>query len=146
MPLFGHQNQPATPLRQNEHVLGQWKTHHGEFHLTDQRCFLMKGGGIGGLGGHHEVSWGVDLEAIQDAQVVDGNPNAASQAAGNAAGNAASDYSPIGNPFSNLGGQAPANLVINGQSIAFHDPNTANQALTQIQSARQTRLQQLGQS
>ncbi len=144
MPLFGHHNQPATGMRQNEQVLGQWKTHHGELQLTNQRCLLLKAGGMASLGGApHEILWGVELDAIQDAQVVTGNQGAG-QVAGQAAGNTLSEYIPIGNPLGGMMGQQTAHLIINGQSIAFHDSNTANAALAQIQSAKQTRAAQGG--
>lgn len=147
MPLFGHKDAPANYLRSNEQVLGQWKTHHGELQLTSQRCLMLKSTGMMGAN-HHEIAWGLELDQIQNLQLVGGNANVAAQAAGNAAGQAAYSIAPIsiGNPFGGLSGANHASLVINGQSVSFHNENDANLAQTQIQGAKDARMRELGKS
>lgn len=149
MPLFGHHNNaPAGGLRPNEMVMGTWKTHQGDLQLTNQRCLLLKGGGMPGIGGgHHDVSWGVELEQIQNMQVVGSGGQSAGTVAASSAGSVASSYSPVsglGNPLGSLTGHEAAQLIINGMSFHFHQAGHASQAQAQIQSAKDTKLQQMG--
>lgn len=150
---FGHHDKAPGGMRPNEQVLGQYKTHHGEFQVTNQRCLLLKAaGGLGHLEGKHEIAWGVDLEAIQNIQVVGGSTNAAAQAGTEAAGNATSSTASnrlgfsIGNPMGALAPKPTANLIIDGQIITFHEQSHADTAQAQIQSAIQSRKQALGQA
>lgn len=140
MPLFGHHNQ-TSGMRENEQVLGKWRTHHGDFELTNQRVLLVKAAGVGGMiEGHHEISWGVDLDAIENMQVVDAGGHEAAQAAASGA----STFSSLANPIENLAGKNAGHLIINGQSITFHELAHANAAQAQIVSARDVRMKQLG--
>lgn len=128
MPLFGHGHHEGTTLRPNESVLGHWRTHQGELQLTNQRCLLLKGEGLGGLvpGAHHEVAWQVELLQIQNMQIVGGQEGSAPQGEVRAA---------FGQALSDVGLGAGAQLIINGMGFHFHEASHANQAQAQITSA-----------